>query len=175
MAEGLGGTTTKGTVAKLEGGTMALSLDYMVNIARVLGVQPGEIIAPLEVGAREVPLLGAVAAGNWREAVLDTSETFPVPEWLAGRNCFALRIEGDSMDKIVADGGVIVVNPDDLDLVSGRVYVVANGGHETTFKRYSADPARLLPCSNNPAHLPIEIGREPFRTIGRATYAFSPL
>lgn len=175
IAAGLGGTTTKGTIAKLENRAMALSLDYIVGIADVLGVSPGEIIAPVEHHSREVPLLGAVAAGNWREAIADASESVPVPDWLPGKNLFALRVQGDSMDLIVPDGGIIAVNPDDLALVSGKVYVVANGQHDTTFKRFSASPPALLPCSSNPQHQPIEIGREPFLTIGRATYAFIPL
>lgn len=175
IAEGLGGTTTKGTIAKLENSTMALSLDYIVGIAKVLGVSPAEIIAPVESSARDIPLLGAVAAGNWREAVQDARETVPVPPWVSGNNLFALRIDGDSMDELVPDKGVIIVNPDDLDLVNGRVYVVANGSHETTFKRFSASPPRLEPCSTNPLHQPIEIGREPFLTIGRAICAYVPL
>jgi len=74
IAEGLGGSTTKGTVAKLEKGAMALSLDYIKGIAKVLGVDPAEIIAPVERSARDVPLIGAVAAGNWREAIEDARE-----------------------------------------------------------------------------------------------------
>lgn len=175
IAAGLGGTTTKGTVAKLENRAMALSLDYLIGIARVIGVPASEIISPSQGGAREIPLLGAVAAGHWRDVVSDATETVPIPAWLQGNNLFALRVTGDSMDKIVPDGGIIAVNPDDLDLVGGRVYVVANGHHETTFKRFSASPPRLLPCSNNPEHQPIEIGREPFLTIGRAIWAMIPL
>lgn len=89
IAEGLGGSTTKGTVAKLEKGAMALSLDYIKGIAKVLGVDPAEIIAPVEQSARDVPLIGAVAAGNWREAIKDARESVPIPAWLHGRNLYA--------------------------------------------------------------------------------------
>lgn len=62
IAEGLGGSTTKGTVAKLEKGTMALSLDYIKGIAKVLGVDPAEIIAPVERSARDERLFKRFAA-----------------------------------------------------------------------------------------------------------------
>lgn len=171
VADRIGGTTTKGTVSKLEKRTMGCTVDHIFDLARALEVDPSEIIVKVEPGAREVPLLGRVAAGNWREAIADADEFVAVPEKISGKNLFALRVDGDSMNTIVPDGSIIVVNPDDLDLVDGRVYVIANGHHETTFKQFSANPPRLLPCSTNPVHQPIEIGREPFITVGRVSYA----
>lgn len=174
VAIGISTETTKGTVAKLETRRMALSADYIIAMARVFGVSPGEVLT--EGGStRELPLLGAVAAGIWREAVQEADDHIAVPSGIGGSNLFALRVEGDSMDQLVPNGGVVVVDPDELDLLDGRVYVVSNGEHETTIKRFAATPPRLEPCSHNPAHKPIEIGREPFVTIGRAVYALFPL
>ena len=56
--------------------------------------------------------------------------------------------------------------PDDFELRDGKFYAVMKDG-ETTFKRFRANPARLEPCSSNPAHGAIAIGREPFTVIGR--------
>lgn len=175
VAERLNDQTVAGTIAKLESRQMALSADYILGLAEVFGVSPGEIISKGGSGVREVPLLGAVAAGNWREAIAHASESVPIPDDLPGGSLFALRVEGDSMDLVVPNGGLIVVNPDDLDLVNNKVYVIANATHETTFKRFSLSPPRLLPVSSNTAHEPIVIGREPFVAIGRAIYALFPL
>lgn len=165
---------TKGTVAKLETRQMALSADYILAISNILGVSPGELLTERSE-TRDLPVLGRVAAGNWREAIEEADERIAVPDGLGGSNLFALRIDGDSIDRIVPDGGIVVVDPDARDLLDGRIFVVSNGDHETTIKRFSAVPPRLEPCSTNPVHQPIEIGREPFVTIGRAVFALFPL
>ncbi len=176
VADALGWETTKGTIAKLENRAMALSLDYILGIAQALGAHPAEIIdGSAGSNGRKVPVLGAVAAGNWREAIGFSDETITIPDSLRGPNLFALRVDGDSMDRVVPDGGLAVIDPDDLSLIDGRIYVVCNSSHETTMKRYRASPASLIPVSNNPSHKPIEIGREAFQTIGRAIYALQPL
>lgn len=44
LAKAIGGITTKGTIAKLENGTMGLTLDYIRQIAAALGVSAMEVI-----------------------------------------------------------------------------------------------------------------------------------
>lgn len=163
---------TASTIAKLEGRKMALSADYLLDMASVLQVNPAELL--LEgAGARVLPVVGRIAAGNWREAVEMSEESIPVPDHLYGANLFVLRPEGDSMDRIVpegADGGFVVVDPDQRDLVDRKFYVVMNDLGECTFKQFSQNPLALLPCSNNPSHQPIPIGSAPFTVIGRVVY-----
>lgn len=159
------------TISKLEGRRMALSADYLIEIAHVLGVSPGDILGERAAPVRILPVAGRISAGNWREAVELADDVMPVPANLRGDNLFVLRPEGDSMD-LVAPGGVsyIVVNPDDRELIDGRYYVVMNGDGEATFKRFCASPLSLQPCSSNPAHKPITIGGSPFTVIGRVIY-----
>lgn len=121
--------------------------------------------------ARAIPYLGDVAGGNWREAVQRSGVSVPAPDPSIPPNAFALRVDGDSMDKLVDDGGTVIVDPDDKQLFPKKYYVIINGDGETTFKRFLADPARLVPCSNNPAHTEIELGSgEPFRVVGRVIW-----
>lgn len=163
------------TVAKLEKGQMALSLDYIRELARILDVSPADIIAEGTVSVRHVPLVGKIAAGNWGEAVRLSDETVPIPSDAGGPRSFALRFEGDSMSNLTGDrgagGGFGVCDPDQLDLIDGKVYAVMNEAGETTVKRYQMSPAALVPMSDNPNHEPILIGRSPFVVIGRITYA----
>lgn len=162
---------TGSTVAKLENGRLKLSLEYAQEIGDVLGVSFLEVLGMDAVGVRVVPLVGEIAAGDWRDAVELTDMTQAVPADLRGRNLFALRPKGDSMNKVVGDGGFIVVDPDQTDLIHGKYYAVMNAGGETTFKQFSADPLELRPCSSNPDYRPIPIGVEAFTVIGRIVYA----
>lgn len=163
---------TASTVAKLENGRMALSADYLLEIAKVLRVSPAQILGDAIGGAvRLVPVIAQVNAGNWGEAVGEAEEMLPIPAHLDGANLFALRPLGDSLDKIVAEGGFVVVDPDQRELVDRKFYVLMNEHNESTVKQFSASPLALLPCSNNPDHKPIPVGSQPFSVIGRVVYA----
>lgn len=159
------------SVAKLETGRMRLSLEYAQEIGDVLGVSFLEVLGFDAVGVRVVPLVGNIEAGNWREAIAVSGESQAIPADLRGRDLFALRPVGDSMNRIVGDGGFIVVDPHQIELIDGKCYAVMNGDGETTFKRFSANPLQLEPCSTNPNHKPIPLGSTPFTVIGRVVYA----
>ena len=165
---------TLATVAKLETGQISLTLDYINDFARVLDTTPIEIISvdASDGGSmRMLPVLGDIAAGNWAEELAQTGDFIPVAPDIAGPNAFALRPRGDSMDKIVQDGGFVVIDPDQRELIDGKAYAVRNGAGEATCKAFRASPPRLEPCSTNPAHQPIIIGSEPFVAIGRVVFA----
>lgn len=118
---------------------------------------------------RMVPVIGQVAASTYREAVQEPLGHIPVPGASQG-NLVALKVQGDSMDLEIEDGGTIIVDMDDKALFPGRLYVVMNGDNETTFKQFDLDPARLVPRSTNPAHSVILIGDgQPFTVFGRVT------
>lgn len=163
------------TVAKLERSQRGLKLGYLASIAAALGVRPGDLLgeATSVLPMRMVPLVGRIAAGNWAEAVEDAQGMVPAP--VGGPNAFALRPDGDSMDLIVGPDAYIVVDPDDFELRDGRVFAMKNGDGETTFKKFRMEPPRLEPCSSNPAHKPIPLGREPLTTIGRVIWQGSEL
>lgn len=161
---------TLATIAKLETQKMALSLDYMQQIADVLGVQPYELIDRPMSGIAFIPKIGKIAAGNWQEAVALTNEYTPIPDGISGKRLFALEAMGDSMDRLIPDGGFVVIDPDRRELANDKVYAVMNGDNETTVKRYCEGPPRLVPCSTNPAHKDILFGEEPVIVIGRVVY-----
>jgi repressor LexA len=167
---------TLATVQKLETGQMGLTLDYINEVARVLDCTPEEVIAPDgAIALRMVPVLGSIAAGNWAEEIELTDEFMPIPADAGGPRSFALRPMGDSMDRLVTSEGFIVVDPDQVDLLDGKAYAVRNGSNEATFKFFFASPPRLEPCSTNPDHVPMPLGREPFLVIGRVVMALSPM
>lgn len=121
-----------------------------------------------------IPVLSTVAAGNWREAATNSRSKMYKPDPAIPDRAIAFDVEGDSMDLFVPDGGRIIFDPEDRDLWPRRFYVVQNSEGETTFKRFFADPARLEPCSTNPAHKPIILGGdEPFIIVGRVIWQAS--
>lgn len=166
--------TTKNQLVKLEGGSRRLSDHWAQRIAPHLGVQPYELfmsgnnVTPL----RSVPLVGNISCGNWQEAV--ESAAGYVPAISGGSRVFALKAVGDSMNKLIAEGGYVYVDPDDTDLIDGKIYVVLNGEGEATAKMFKVDPARLIPCSDNPQHQAITLGAETFSVIGRVVGSYNP-
>jgi len=165
------------TIAKIERAERGLSMNMLAALSRALGVPPIEIIGEsVTAGApqmRSVPLIGRIAAGNWKEAIQDPNGFVMVPG--AGENAFALQPDGDSMDLLVGPDAVIVVEPDDKELRDGKIYAVLNSAGESTFKRFRTDPLRLEPVSSNPEHQPILLGQEPFTVIGRVAWQVSAL
>jgi SOS-response transcriptional repressor LexA len=69
-------------------------------------------------------------------------------------NFFALRVLGDSMDRISPHNSVIIVNRSEHRLVSGGAYVISLRGEQ--IYRYWKDK-QLVPFSTNPSHQPITI------------------
>ena len=120
-----------------------------------------------------VPVIGEIAAGNWKEAVKRSTLSIPAPHPSMPPQAFALEVSGDSMDLLVDDGAMIIVDPADRQFFHKRYYAVQNGEGETTFKQYLGDPARLVPCSSNPAHNEIILGDEPITIIGRIIWRSS--
>ncbi len=155
------------TIAKLESNTRGLTTKWIEKLAKALGVSEGEVTGSAPAG-RKVPLIGQIAAGAWREAIHDPDGWVYAPP--GGPNVFALRPDGDSLNKIIMDGAYVLVDPDIVELVEGKLYAVRNEGGEATLKIYRTSPPRLEPCSTNPIHQPIVFGKEPFTLIGRVVW-----
>jgi repressor LexA len=101
--------------------------------------------------AREVPLLGTVAAGAPIEAI-EVPENVVLPSDLAGRGeTFVLRVKGESMvgDGIL-DGDLIIVEKR-RRVENGALAVVLLRGAEATVKRFYQEGAVVRLKPSNPA------------------------
>lgn len=99
--------------------------------------------------AREMPLLGAVAAGVPIEAI-EGNDTITVPEEFIRRpNTFCLRVRGESMvDEGIRDGDYIIVEGRDVANDGETVVALING--EATVKKFyrqSDGQIRLEPAN----------------------------
>ena len=110
-----------------------------------------EIVDPASTAARVIPLLGTVAAGAPIEAVT-TPDTISVPADLIGRKeCYALRVSGDSMvDDHIVDGDVVLLESRSIPH-EGETVVALIRREEATLKRFyrSGSKVRLVPSNSN--------------------------
>jgi SOS-response transcriptional repressor LexA len=118
-----------------------------------------------------VPIIGLASAGRWQEAILASGGVLPMPRGVASERAFAVEIKGDSMDKIIPEGGYAVVDPDQTNLYNDKVYLIENGEHEAQVKLYRSNPARFEPASHNEMHRTVMMGGEEIvRVIGRVVW-----
>ena len=118
--------------------------------------------------ARNLPLIGKVAAGNPLLALQEYTEIIPVPEELAGaEGSFLVRVEGDSMlgDHIL-DGDYVIVHPQN-DADNGDLVIALLNQEEVTVKRFHKNKDRITLKPSNPAYQPI-ITRD-VKILGKVT------
>lgn len=159
------GMTHKSAIAKIFNGTRSVKLSEAARIYDVLQLNPIS-----STGVQTVPIIGFASAGNWREAVEMPIGRMVIPNRVAGPRAFAIQVKGDSIDQLVADGGWVVVDPDDKALAGGKVYLIQNGEYETTVKRYQRTPARFEPVSSNADHQSFLASDCDFVVLGRVVW-----
>ena len=106
--------------------------------------------------ARNIPLVGKVAAGNPLLALQEYTEVIPVPEELAGtEDSFLVRVEGDSMigDHIL-DGDYVLVHPQS-NADNGDIVIALLNQEEVTVKRIYRNKDKITLQPSNPAYQPI--------------------
>ena len=111
--------------------------------------------APAAAGARRVPVLGRVAAGQPILAVEDAEETFPLPtEWIHDDQVFMLTVDGESMIEAgILPGDMLVVRRQQ-NAYNGDI-VVAMLGDEVTVKRFFRESGRIRLQPENSSMEPI--------------------
>lgn len=135
----------------------------------LFGSTEEEIPAELfEVG--EIPVIGEVAAGLWMEVGStpeDPLEMLPFVPALSTKASYALRVRGNSVDKIAPDGSYVIcadigitgAGIENNDLVIVERLQAQGSMREVTVKRVrlKKDGIVLLPESTDPRWKPVEI------------------
>jgi repressor LexA len=113
----------------------------------------------------EIPLLGWVAAGQPMD-LFENRESISVPAAMVRRDCYALRVRGNSMiDDNIQDGDIIVIEKR-TSAENGQSVVAMINGETVTLKRFyiEKDGVRLQPA--NPELEPIYLKNEDIRILG---------
>lgn len=110
--------------------------------------------------AQGIPVLGAIAAGGLVETFTDVEEKLDLSNLFQQRNCFALRVNGDSMiEDLIADGDLVIMRSIDTDesLGNGEIVAARVAGHGTTLKRFYQQGETITLKPSNIKYQPIDI------------------
>lgn len=116
----------------------------------------------------DIPLMGWVAAGQPID-VCANDEVVSVPANMVKRNCYALRVRGNSMiDENIQDGDVVVIEKRE-SASNGETVVAMINFEKVTLKKLfiEADGIRLQPA--NPDMAPIYLRNEDVQILGIVT------
>lgn len=169
----------KSTVRKWETGDIEnMKRDKIVKLAKALRVSPSYIMGiedeqpQLEtLPVKKIPVVSKISAGLpiYSEENLIDYIYFATNKLNSDKEEFALKVSGDSMDKIFQDGDIVVVEKDSV-VENGQLGVVMINGYNATVKRirYNGDQIILIPESNNSSHYPQVYGKnDEVKIIGR--------
>ena len=130
----------------------------------------------------DVPLYGSIAAGTPIE-MMEVEDVHSIPAVVAGRypNAFLLKVEGDSMSRILPDGSYALVNPCSQVDHDGKPYAVCVNGYDATIKRvhHLNNGFELIPDSIDPTYAPVvynynDPGTDTITIIGEVVYYVLP-
>jgi len=109
---------------------------------------------PVEAAAREVPVMGRIAAGTPIEAISQVETHVAVPQQMmrAGRSHYALEVRGDSMIEAGINDGDIVVIEEGSTADNGDIVVALVEGQEATLKRLRRKSGMIALEAANPAY-----------------------
>lgn len=173
----------------LRNGISGGSINTVLPILAALGIDSNWIIKNrlIEVGKShedfvDVPLYGSIAAGTPIE-MIEVDGTHPVPSKVCDRypNAFLLKVEGDSMNRVLPDGCYALVDPCETVEDNGKPYAVCVNGYDATIKRVRKlnNGFELVPDSTDPTYTPKtynynEPGTETVTVIGEVVYYVLP-
>ena len=110
--------------------------------------------SPVEAQARELPVMGRIAAGVPIEAISEVSHTVAVPgQMLSGPGeHYALEVKGDSMIDAGINHGDVVVIREGTTAENGDIAVALGEGQEATLKRFRRNGGAIALEAANPAY-----------------------
>jgi repressor LexA len=149
--------TSQQSISRYETSQRDFSVSVLLRLCEVLEVTASYLLCadgdrPATV---DVPLLGSIAAGTPID--MDAADRrFPVPAIVHERfpDAFLLRVEGDSMNRILPNGSLALIDPGtDIDH-EGQPYAVCIDEQAATIKRvrHTELGIQLIPDSTDPSY-----------------------
>lgn len=119
--------------------------------------QPRSVLPAGETETMEIPISGAIAAGEPIEAIENTSDTITITKDDIGKHGrhYALRVEGSSMiDEGIFDGDMVIIR-DQKTADNGQTVVAIVDDNQATLKKFYKENDRFRLQPANPNLLPI--------------------
>ncbi|WP_337492833.1 XRE family transcriptional regulator [Slackia isoflavoniconvertens] len=179
--------TTQQTIQRYESGSRDIKSSVLIKLSAVLGVTISYLLGMENTSIPnndmvEVPLYGAIAAGTPIE-MIPVENSQPVPSEVRRRypSAFLLKVEGDSMNRILPNGCYALVDPCEAVEHNGAPYAVCVNGYDATIKRVNKlnNGFELAPDSNDPTYSKQvfnynEPGTQTITVIGEVVYFVLP-
>lgn len=142
-----GNTPIKATALRELAKLFGCTTDYLLNISDIKVAVPS--------ATRMLPVFGSISAGTPREALTQSDVMHETPErlYLEHERAFWLTVSGNSMNRLFADGSLVLIDPD-AEVRNGDVAVVFVNGDDATIKRvyFESETVRLHPESYDPEY-----------------------
>ncbi|HAC65596.1 MAG TPA: repressor LexA [Cyanothece sp. UBA12306] len=107
-----------------------------------------------------IPILGAIAAGGLLEPFTDEQGKLDLSHFTHQKNCYALRVTGDSMiEDLITEGDFVIMRSlyGDEQPKEGQIVAAIVPGHGTTLKRFYQEGEMIVLQPSNPRYQPIEL------------------
>lgn len=161
--------------------------DILIALCRLYGVRISDFYSDSSLSEDgsafvDVPLYGSIAAGTPIEMIaVDDYHPIPAPMHDRYPDAFLLRVDGESMNRILPNGCYALVNPCDEADKDNDPYAVCVNGFDATIKRVKklANGFQLVPDSTDPTY-PVqtfnynEPGTETITVIGKVVWYVIP-
>ncbi len=171
------------TISAWEVGRGQPNADELITLCKAFGARISDFYGePASTNMTNVPLYGAIAAGKPIE-MLSIEDTQPIPSTVHEKypDAFLLKVEGESMNRILPNGCYALVNPCTEVSQDNYPYAVCVNGYDATIKRVKklANGFQLIPDSDDPTYQVKtynynEEGTERVTVIGKVVYYVLP-
>lgn len=160
LADAIG--ATQQTIQRYESGARDIKSSVIIKLSEALGVTisyllglESEKIDSSPDSFVDVPLYGSIAAGKPMEMVA-VEGSHPIPTKVREKypDSFLLKVEGDSMNRVLPNGCYALVDPRQTADCNGAPYAVCVNGYDATIKRVRKlnNGFELVPDSNDPTY-----------------------
>ena len=148
--------------AHYEDGSRALKGDTIKQLCEILRVSPSYLLgvtdnpAPdSQTGVVSVPVYGSIAAGAPISS-FEQDGSYEIPAKIAYKypKAFLLKVEGESMNRILPNGCLALIDPCSDVEYQGKPYAISVNGDTATIKRVKklANGFELIPDSDDPTY-----------------------
>lgn len=186
LADAIG--ATQQSIQRYESGARDIKTSVILKLSAALGVTVSYLLG-MENDKLEdspsfvsVPLYGSIAAGTPIEMhAVDSSHPVPTKVREKYPDAFLLKVEGESMNRVLPNGCYALVDPRQTADCNGAPYAVCVNGYDATIKRVRKlnNGFELVPDSNDPTYEKRtynfnEPDTETVTVIGRVVYYVLP-